>query len=180
MRTRRLAARPTVAVFEENNESLGDRQYQRNDAERDTPPKHDMHPERRCCQAFKHPGHRYDQKAQKKNQQDGGAVAYVMFGKIGMALAAFVDDIHGVWPEKAAPPTRGTARLHHKEQIFDQTQLFPHQYTAAKRKSHTASTKCQYHAAASKPKWLLEVKCPLLARNRQTVRKILPTSTWKP
>jgi len=28
----------------------------------------------------------------------------------------------------------------------------PHQYMKIKRYNHTTSTKCQYHAAASKPK----------------------------
>src|SRR3990170_837595 len=48
------------------------------------------------------------------------------------------------------------------------------------RNSHTTSTKCQYQAAASKPKCCFGVKSPLLARTRQTIRKIVPTSTWKP
>ena len=34
----------------------------------------------------------------------------------------------------------------------------PQTYTQTKRKSHTTSTKCQYHAAASKPKCLSGVK----------------------
>ncbi len=48
------------------------------------------------------------------------------------------------------------------------------------RNSHTTSTKCQYHAAASKPKCCFGVKSPRDARIRQTVRKIVPTMTWKP
>ena len=34
----------------------------------------------------------------------------------------------------------------------------PQTYTQTKRKSHTTSTKCQYHAAASSPKCLSGVK----------------------
>ena len=34
----------------------------------------------------------------------------------------------------------------------------PQTYTQTKRKSHTTSTKCQYHAAASSPKCLFGVK----------------------
>src|SRR3954471_22461316 len=48
------------------------------------------------------------------------------------------------------------------------------------RNSHTTSTKCQYQAAASKPKCRSGVKCPARARNQQTIRKQVPTMTWKP
>ncbi len=51
------------------------------------------------------------------------------------------------------------------------------------RNSHTTSTKCQYQAAASKPKCCFGEKCPFSARNRQTARKIVPMMTcapWKP
>ena len=44
-----------------------------------------------------------------------------------------------------------------------------------KRNSHTTSTKCQYQAAASKPKCRCGVKPPLMARIRQTSRKVVPT-----
>jgi len=52
-----------------------------------------------------------------------------------------------------------------------------------KRNNHTTSTKCQYQAAASNPKWCCRVKCPLISRMKQTKRKIVPTWTcnpWKP
>lgn len=45
------------------------------------------------------------------------------------------------------------------------------------------STKCQYHAAASNPKWWLDVKWKLIRRRRQTSRKEDPMITcnpWKP
>ena len=48
------------------------------------------------------------------------------------------------------------------------------------RNSQTTSTKCQYQAAASKPKWRSGVKWPARARNQQTIRKQVPTMTWKP
>ena len=48
------------------------------------------------------------------------------------------------------------------------------------RKSHTTSTKCQYQAAASKPKCCFGVKSPPIARIRHTNRKIVPMMTWKP
>ncbi len=48
------------------------------------------------------------------------------------------------------------------------------------RNSQTTSTKCQYQAAASKPKCRSGVNCPARTRNQQTIRKIVPTMTWKP
>ncbi|MNU09785.1 hypothetical protein D3C72_2565560 [compost metagenome] len=51
---------------------------------------------------------------------------------------------------------------------------------AKNRNSQTTSTKCQYQAAASKPKCCFGVKSPPIARKRQTKRKIVPTITWKP
>lgn len=45
------------------------------------------------------------------------------------------------------------------------------------------STKCQYQAAASNPKWWLEVKWYFTCRYRQVMRKIEPMMTcrpWKP
>ena len=53
-------------------------------------------------------------------------------------------------------------------------------YMAANKNSQTTSTKCQYHAAASKPMWLSGVKWPFNALKRQTAKKIVPTITWKP
>mgnify|MGYP005734268297 CR=1 FL=1 len=46
----------------------------------------------------------------------------------------------------------------------------PQMYMAANKNNHTTSTKCQYHAAASKPMWLSGVKCPLSALKRQTAK----------
>ena len=48
------------------------------------------------------------------------------------------------------------------------------------RNSQTTSTKCQYQAAASKPKCWSGLNWPAIARNRQTSRKVVPTKTWKP
>ena len=48
----------------------------------------------------------------------------------------------------------------------------------AKRKSHTTSTKCQYQAAASKPKCFSGVNWPLIAVSYTHLT--LPTITWKP
>ena len=48
------------------------------------------------------------------------------------------------------------------------------------RNSHTTSTKCQYQAAASKPKCCSGVKPPYSKRISQTVRKMVPMMTWKP
>ena len=42
------------------------------------------------------------------------------------------------------------------------------------------STKCQYQAAASNPKWWLGVKWNLISRRRQTDRKEEPMITWSP
>ena len=42
------------------------------------------------------------------------------------------------------------------------------------------STKCQYQAAASNPKWWSDVKWKLISRRRQTVRKEDPMITWSP
>src|SRR3954453_5709955 len=48
------------------------------------------------------------------------------------------------------------------------------------RNNHTTSTKCQYHAAASKPKCRSGVNWLARARNQQTIRKTVPTITWNP
>lgn len=42
------------------------------------------------------------------------------------------------------------------------------------------STKCQYQAAASNPKWWLGVKWNLISRRRQISRKVEPMMTWSP
>lgn len=42
------------------------------------------------------------------------------------------------------------------------------------------STKCQYQAAASNPKWWFDVKWNLISRRRQTRRKEDPIMTWRP
>ena len=48
------------------------------------------------------------------------------------------------------------------------------------RKSHTTSTKCQYQAAASKPKWWLLEKWHIYIRYKQIRRKEVPMITWRP
>lgn len=48
------------------------------------------------------------------------------------------------------------------------------------KKSHTTSTKCQYQAAASKPKWWLEVKWNFSWRKKQTIKNVDPIITWRP
>ena len=42
------------------------------------------------------------------------------------------------------------------------------------------SMKCQYQAAASKPKWWLEVKWNFSWRKKQTIREVDPIMMWKP
>ena len=45
------------------------------------------------------------------------------------------------------------------------------------------STKCQYQAAASNPKWRFGVKWNLISRRRQTVKKddpMITCSPWNP
>src|SRR4029077_10038688 len=56
----------------------------------------------------------------------------------------------------------------------------PHTYMQANRNSHTTSTKCQYHAANSKPRCCVGVNWTATARDRQTGRKIGPMMTWAP
>ena len=56
----------------------------------------------------------------------------------------------------------------------------PHQYTATNKNSHTTSTKCQYQAAASKPKWCSREKWWLISLTKQTARKQVPIKTWNP
>src|SRR5690606_38587316 len=56
-------------------------------------------------------------------------------------------------------------------------------YMKTKRNSHTTSTKCQYQAAASRPKCFCGVIWPAITRSRQTARKMVPMTTcapWKP
>ena len=54
------------------------------------------------------------------------------------------------------------------------------QYTNTNSPSQTTSTKCQYHATASKAKWLWGEKCHLSARPRIAMSMIAPMVTWKP
>jgi len=42
------------------------------------------------------------------------------------------------------------------------------------------STKCQYHAAASNPKWWEEENCPNIMRCSLTIKKVVPIITWSP
>jgi hypothetical protein len=48
------------------------------------------------------------------------------------------------------------------------------------RQIHTTSTKCQYQAAASKPKWWPVEKCDRIVRRRHTNRNVEPINTWSP
>src|SRR5580704_6893894 len=53
----------------------------------------------------------------------------------------------------------------------------------ANKNSHTTSTKCQYQAQNSKPRCWVGVNWPASARNRQTIRNVVPMMTctpWKP
>ena len=48
------------------------------------------------------------------------------------------------------------------------------------KNNHTTSTKCQYHAAASNPKWCLAEKWQLYKRYKHTARNVVPIRTCKP
>jgi hypothetical protein len=48
------------------------------------------------------------------------------------------------------------------------------------KKSQTTSTKCQYHAAASNPKWWFLEKWFWICRIKQMVKKVVPIKTCKP
>lgn len=48
------------------------------------------------------------------------------------------------------------------------------------KKTQTTSTKCQYQAAASNPKWWPVEKWWRMVRARQTARKVVPIITWRP
>ena len=59
----------------------------------------------------------------------------------------------------------------------------PHQYILTNKNNHTTSTKCQYQALASKPKWCPFLKCPFHDRAHIVARNKVPISTcnpWKP
>ena len=56
----------------------------------------------------------------------------------------------------------------------------PHQYIFTYNKSQTTSTKCQYQAAASNPKWCEDEKWPINIRIKQTIKKEVPINTWRP
>ena len=45
---------------------------------------------------------------------------------------------------------------------------------------HTTSTKCQYQAAASNPKWCVVEKWDMIVRIKHTRRNDEPISTWAP
>jgi hypothetical protein len=51
------------------------------------------------------------------------------------------------------------------------------------KNNQTTSTKCQYHAATSNPKWWFDEKCSVVCRRRYVVRNIVPIFTcypWNP
>lgn len=51
------------------------------------------------------------------------------------------------------------------------------------RNSHTTSTKCQYHEAASNPKWCEAEKLIVISRLVEYIMKIVPITTcipWNP
>ena len=48
------------------------------------------------------------------------------------------------------------------------------------KNNQTISTKCQYHAADSKPKWCVDVKWLKTIRKRDTIKQQVPMKTWKP
>jgi len=48
------------------------------------------------------------------------------------------------------------------------------------KNNQTTSTKCQYHAAASNPKWWFDEKCNAMCRNRHVVRNVVPIITCSP
>ena len=56
----------------------------------------------------------------------------------------------------------------------------PHQYTVTNKNNHTTSTKCQYHAAASNPKWWVLVKWLYTILKKEINIKIVPIKTWNP
>src|SRR5690606_15697078 len=64
----------------------------------------------------------------------------------------------------------------------DTLMTIPDQITETKttRPSQTTSTKCQYQEAASKPKWLSAVKCPLAMRISIMTSIKVPSITWAP
>lgn len=56
----------------------------------------------------------------------------------------------------------------------------PHQYIKTKRNNQTTSTKCQYQAAASNPKWWCLVNWWFINLNKQTSKNVLPINTCAP
>lgn len=48
------------------------------------------------------------------------------------------------------------------------------------KNNQTTSTKCQYHAAASNPKWWFFEKWLFKCRNKHTNKKVVPINTWIP
>jgi hypothetical protein len=48
------------------------------------------------------------------------------------------------------------------------------------KNSQTTLTKCQYQAAASKPKWCLDVKWNCSCWVRHTSKKVEPIITYRP
>jgi len=48
------------------------------------------------------------------------------------------------------------------------------------KNNHTTSTKCQYHAAASNPKWWIDEKWFIKCRTKQTNKNVVPIITWSP
>ena len=53
-------------------------------------------------------------------------------------------------------------------------------YTQNHKNIQTTSTKCQYQAAASNPKWCALKKWYLICLNKQTIKNTVPINTWKP
>lgn len=55
-----------------------------------------------------------------------------------------------------------------------------HQYINVNKNNHTTSTKCQYHAAASNPKWWEDEIKFILIRYNEIIKNDVPMITWIP
>lgn len=78
-------------------------------------------------------------------------------------------------------PTYWTPRLEIRLTFYNRIIHYdPHQYMFKYKNNQTTSTKCQYQAAASNPKWCILDRWPLYIRIRQINKNVVPIITWIP
>src|SRR5690606_25170036 len=181
-----MQRRGAVPVLLQHEQGLDRAQQADRRTEDQRRPDHEVKPVRRRDGRLEEQCRRHHQKTEEKDQEDRRTVTGIMGSEVQATCVAPFADVEEAAIKRRLSATRAPAAERDPQSgrlgLSGAWRHQPPEYqdTTTHRHSHTTSTKCQYQAAASKPKWCCGVKCPLIARNRQTARKMVPTMTWKP